>query len=206
MPQLFQTEVYGIQPVLQVLKQLEPELYKEITAKLKSTADPLRAHAAAGFPAKPMTSWTLYGRTVRGRKMPDTAGASFPRYQQSKAKAGVKIKVGGRRKVRDGKPVYPILAVIQSNAGGQIYDLAQNAQSKRGTQFVANLARDGKPSRVMWKRVKEKYPEVQDDIAAVLRSIQNRFSAEIAHTTYKSDAQSKRASKQARNALGRFGG
>ncbi len=205
MAQLFQSEVYGVQPVLRVLKQLEPELYKEIEQQLKTSAEPLRRYVADGFPAKPMTNWTLYGRTKRGRKMADEAGASFPRYQKSKVDKGLQVRVGGRRRNVGGQGVHPILRLIQKDAGAQIYDLAGDALSQRGEQFIKNVNRTGKPSRTMWKRATQKFPAVQDDIEKIIRSVEARFTAEVARQTHISDAQSKKASKQLRNSLGQFG-
>ena len=201
MPIRVGTQVYGVQPVLQVLRRLNPELHKQLTEELKSKAEPLRRFVAEGFPAKPMTNWTLYGRTARGRKMPNTAGATFPRYQIDKVRKGVQVRVGGRRRVNN---MYPILAIIQKDAAGQIYDLAAEQQSKAGAQFIANLSKGGTASRVMWKRVEQKYPEIEDDIAQTIKKITDMFTDEIAYATQKRDAQSTRARRRGRNALGRF--
>lgn len=201
MPIRVGTEVYGVQPVLQVLRRLDPELHKQLVEELKTKSEPVRSFVAQGYPSKPMTNWTLYGRTARGRKMPDTAGPTFPRYQIDKVRKGVQVRVGGRRRVNN---MYPILAFIQKDAAGQIYDLGAVAQSKAGTQFVANLDKGGKASRVMWKRVEQKYPEIENDIAQTIKKITDMFTDEIAYATQKRDAQSTRARRQGRSALGRF--
>lgn len=201
MPIRVGTQVYGVQPVLQVLRRLDPELHKQLTEELKSKTEPLRRFVAEGFPAKPMTNWTLYGRTARGRKMPNTAGPTFPRYQQDKVRKGVQVRVGGRRRVNN---MYPILAIIQKDAAGQIYDLAAEQQSKAGAQFIANLSKGGKASRVMWKRVEQKYPDIENDIDAAVKKITDLFTDEIAYATQKRDAQSSRARRRGRSALGRF--
>jgi hypothetical protein len=201
MPIRVGTNVYGVQPVLQVLRRLDPELHKLLVAELKTKSEPVRRFVAQGYPTKPMTNWTLYGRTARGRKMPDTAGPTFPRYQIDKVEKGVQVRVGGRRRVNN---MYPILSFIQKDAAGQIYDLGAVAQSKAGTQFVANLNKGGEASRVMWKRVEQKYPEIEDDIAQTIKKITDMFTDEIAYATQKRDAQSTRARRQGRSALGRF--
>lgn len=205
--QVTQSLVHGVAPVLQALKQLEPDLYKEITADLKSKADPLRAYVSAGFPDKPYPSnkgvinWTKYGRTTRGRKPSGSAGVSFPKYDGKKARKGVTVQVGGRKVRRTNS--YPIMRIKQSDAAGSIYDLAKNADKNR--QFVLNLAKSGDPSRVMWRRTKAGFPMVQKSVMASVNQIGKRFTAEIASETERRTAQSVRAMSQARTALGRFG-
>lgn len=206
--------VHGVAPVLQTLKQLQPDLYKEIEKQLKSDAEPLRAAVAAGFPSKPWQSskavnWTIYGRTTRGRKVnPDAAGASFPKYDARKVRSGVKVTVGGR-KVRKGinAGAYPILRIKQSDAAGSVFDLAsKNASgSKAGEQFVKNLKKTGAPSRVMWKKTKENFFIVEHSINKTINAIEKRFTADIAANTERRANQASVAARQARNALGQFG-
>lgn len=211
MAQLNQTLVHGIKPVLESLRQLEPETYKQIVDDLKDNTNDLRVAVMNDFPDKPWDSstgkinWEKYGRTQRGRRPKGAAGATFPRWQSAKVKRGVSIKVGGRKVRRTNS--YPILRIVQSDGAGQIYDLAKNQQGagSGGRQFVANLNAKGKPSRVMWKSAAKNYPLVERKVERILDDIGKRFTAQIALETNKRNAQSIRASKQARTALGRFG-
>ena len=207
MAQVTNNMVHGVAPVLQTLKQLEPELYKAIAADLKSKAKPMRDYVAAGFPNNPYPSasgvinWTRYGRTSRGRKASGGTGASFPKYDGKKARRGVTVQVGGRKVRRTNS--YPILRIKQSDAGGSIYDLAKNAN--KNDQFVKNLAKSGDPSRVMWRRTKASFPMVQNEIEKVIDGIGRKFTAQIASETDRRNKASVRALSQARTALGRFG-
>lgn len=210
--ELSQNLVHGIAPVLQALRQLEPETYKQIVKDLKNNTNDLRVAVQNDFPEKPWNSstgeinWAKYGRTTRGRKPKGAAGASFPKWEAKKVKRGVSIKVGGRKVRRTNS--YPILRIVQSDAAGQIYDLAKNQQGQGavGKQFVQNLNAVGKPSRVMWKSAAKNYPLVEHKVLKILDDVGKRFTAQIALETDKRNAQSVRASKQMRNALGRFGG
>lgn len=203
--------VHGIAPVLQALRQLERETYKIIEQDLKNATEPLRVAVANDFPDKPWKSstgvinWTKYGRTKRGRKLPDAAGASFPKWEGKKVKKGVQVKVGGRKVRRTNS--YPILRIAQTNAAGAIWDLAktQRGQGTVGQQFVRNVNTNGQPSRVMWKSVKKHLPLVEKKIDKIIDDIGKRFTVQIANDTNRRNAQSVRASKQVRNALGRFG-
>lgn len=201
--------VHGVAPVLQHLRQLEPDLYKSIVAQLKDDTNDLRVAVANQFPDKPWQSstgvinWTLYGRKKRGRKAKGEGGANFPRWEAGKVKRGVTVQVGGRKVRRTN--AYPILRVKQSDAAGSVFDLAKNGNSAAGMQFVNNLKSEGTPSRVMWKSVEKFYPLIETKVMKTVNSITDRFTAEIAAETARRNAQSIRASQQVRTALGRFG-
>ena len=211
MAQVKNNMVHGIAPVLQTLRQLEPDTYKMIVADLKNNTNDLRLAVANNFPDKPWQSstgkinWAIYGRTKRGRKMNDTAGADFPKWDSKKVKRGVTVQVGGRKVRRTNS--YPILRIKQSDAAGSIWDLAkkQRGSGDIGKQFVKNLNATGTPSRVMWKSTKKHYPLVERKVMKIIDDIGKRFTVQIAQQTEKRNAQSVRASKQMRNALGRFG-
>ena len=211
MAQVTNNMVHGVAPVLESLRQLERETYKIIVADLKNSTNDLRLAVANDFPDKPWKSstgninWVKYGRTSRGRKMNDTAGADFPRWNTSKVKRGVQVKVGGRKVRRTNS--YPILRIVQSDAAGSIWDLAktQRGDGNIGQQFVKNLNSAGSPSRVMWKSTKKYYPLVEHKVMKIVDEIGKRFTVQIAQETSKRNAQSIRASQQMRTALGRFG-
>lgn len=205
--------VHGVDSTIAYLRRFERDLYKEIRKELITAAKPTVRAVAAEFPSQPWDSsrgvkWTKYGRTERGRKPAGAAGASFPRYEVRKVRAGVKADTGSSRRRSDG--TYTILRIKQTNAAGSIYDLAKNQQTlqpDRGS-FVKNLnrAKRGQPnSRVMWPTVTKRLPELIMETEKILRKIEGMYSAEIASDTMRRQAQSVRASTQVRNALGQFG-
>jgi hypothetical protein len=198
--------VHGVRPVLETLRRIEPDLYKLLVQDLKGKAEPLRAKVAEGFPNDPWTSsnpvqWTLYGRTTNKRNK-SGSGAIFPRYNASKARRGVTVRVGGKKVRRTNS--YPIMRVVQSNAAAQIYDLARENKKSGRQSFVDNLNKSGEPSRVMWKRVRRFMPLVEADIDKAVKKITDRFSVQIAEETNRRNKSSIRASQQARNVLGQF--
>jgi hypothetical protein len=200
--------VVGVAPVLQVLKQIEPETYKQISKDIKGKVEPLRLKVAEGFPNNPWASskqinWVKYGRTTRGRKPKNAVGSSFPRYEGKKARKGVSVVVGGR-KVRTTNS-YPIIRIKQSDAGASIYDLAKDNRTAGKESFVKNLNSSGTPSRVMWKRVRANFPLVENSIKTIVIDLQKRFTVQIANETERRSQASSRAGSQVRNALGRFG-
>ena len=196
---------------MQYLRRFEKEAYKDIKKQLLTKAQPTVRAVRAEFPKDPWQSrrgvnWTKYGRTDRGRKQPSAAGASFPRYQVSRVRSGVKADDGSRRRRSDG--TYTILRIKQTYAAGAIYDLAKNTKTGGAESFIKNLnkGKRGKPkSRVMWNTVQKHIPQLTKDVENILRGLENRFSADIAADTAKRVAQSRRASSQSRNVLGQFG-
>jgi hypothetical protein len=203
--------VHGVQATVQYLRRFEREAYKDIKKQLITKADPTVRAVRAEFPKDPWQSrrgvqWTKYGRTDRGRKQPNAAGASFPRYQQSRVRSGVKADDGARRRRSDG--TYTILRIKQTYAAGAIYDLANKTQTAGAESFIKNLnkGKRGKPkSRVMWATVIKNVPKLTKDVEAIMRGLEDRFTAEIAADTQARLAQARRASSQSRNVLGQFG-
>lgn len=200
--------VEGIKPTLEVLRLLEPDLYKTVQKEIADTAQFLVVQVKNKFPTEPWDSakpinWTRYGRTKRGKKPNNDTGASFPRYVIADVRKGVKAKVGGRKNRTTG--TYPILTIQQTNAGGMIYDLATNSRTKGKEQFVKNLNNMGSPSRVMWPTVTKYKQNVHADVMKIVERVEKQFETQIELETKRRADASIRASKQTRNALGQFG-
>jgi len=205
--------VHGVQSTIAYLRRFEKDLYKSIRKELVQSAQPVVRAVAREFPKEPWDStggvnWTKYGRTERGRKPAGASGASFPRYQITKVRRGVKADTGSSRRRMDG--TYAILRIKQTDAAGSIYDLAKNQRTTvpdRGS-FVKQLngARRGTPnSRVMWPTVEKNLPTIIVQVEKILDKIENLYTAEIAADTMRRQAQSARASAQVRRATGQFG-
>lgn len=200
--------VYGVQPTLEVLRLLEPSMYKSVQTEIADTAQFLVVQVRNKFPTEPWDSakpinWTRYGRTRRGKKPDNDVGASFPRYKISDVRKGVKAKVGGRKNRTTG--TYPILTIQQTNAGGMIYDLAMNSRTRGKEQFIKNLRTSGSASRVMWPTVDKYKRNVHDEVMRIVRRVEKQFEHEIALETQRRANASIRAGQQTRNALGQFG-
>lgn len=205
--------VHGVQSTISYLRRFEKDLYKNIRKELVQSAQPVVRAVAREFPNQPWdagrgVNWTKYGRTERGRKPAGAAGASFPRYQITKVRRGVKADTGSSRRRSDG--TYAILRIKQTDAAGAIYDLAKNQQTMQPDRksFVKQLnrARRGKPnSRVMWPTVEKELPAIIVQVEKILDKIENLYTAEIAADTMRRQAQSARSSVQVRRATGQFG-
>lgn len=204
--------VHGIQSTIQYLQRFEREVFNDVKKDLIKQAQPLVQRVASEFPDKPFDTsgtnhWVKYGRTERGRKSADSAGPSFPRWQATKVRRGVKADTGARRRRSDG--TYTILRIKQTDAAASIFDLAKNTNvSGFGENFVKllNTKMRGKPqSRVMYPTVEKNLTMVIGQVERILAKIEKRYSAEIASDTMMREAASARAKLRTRNVLGQFG-
>lgn len=209
------TQIYGVKGVLQELRYLDRTLYGEIVKQIKQplkvkVADPVGQE----FPASPpLSRWVASKGTVNDtlKQGKRSKGSSrFPYYDPKRARTGVKVVVGGRKKtdVLTGRVTYPIARIRQGDGAGAVFDMAGTKNS--GAQFVKNLDGKGfeKPSRVMWDGVQKRYPLIESEIRAILdfaeAAVSDRLAASGGFSQYQ--AASERASQQTRNAAtGRFG-
>lgn len=200
--------VEGIKPVLETLRMVEPEMYKRIQKEIAGTAEFIVQDVRSKFPVQPWKSskpinWMLYGRTKAGKRPEGQSGAEFPRYKIEDVRKGVKAKVGGRKNRKTG--TYPILTIQQKNAGGMIYDLANETRTTGKEQFVKNLQSMGSPSRVMYPTVeKHNKSKVVVEVEKIVERVEKQFEHQIAMEARRRANASINASKQTRNALGQF--
>jgi len=132
--------VQGVQQVLDALRKVDKELFKESVDMIRSPLQAAEMIARSRYPAdrQPMQGWSH-----RPPKKPVPPKA-FPHYSQKRAQQGIKVVVAKRT----GKSArsYKVGALLQTNAGGVIFDMARNSENN----FASNLMRLGTPSRIMW--------------------------------------------------------
>lgn len=202
--------VFGVKSTLEYLRRFEPDAYKSVTRQMTATAKPLVKQTASLFPANPglvrsngVRQWNLYGHDHKRKQKSDKgeSGYTFPRYDITQVRRGVKSKVGGRKNRTTNS--YPILRIIQDNGAGQIFDLADEGHNSAGRAFVKALP--GKRSRVMWRSIRRGMPLIQRDIMQALKEEEKRYSDKIAIDMDKRAKLSASSARQVRDALGRFG-
>jgi hypothetical protein len=192
-------QIEGVKGVLQELYYMDRRLHKEITGRLKNAAQPIAKEIAAeGFPDLPLSRW---GASAAGQR---TAGG-FPKYNGASARAGVKVRTGGRRNRMTG--VSPILKIVQTDAAGSVYDIAGRKQTGKHPSFIPNLkAQHGNASRSMWPAVLSRMGSIEGEIQAAINDATQAVSASIAGGSIsRTSAASSRASSRGRTSFGRFG-
>jgi hypothetical protein len=139
-------EVRGVRQSLSTLRKIDPKLRSAAVRTLKAGGQPMVQVARLQYPVTP----PLSGMANSGRLQ----------YQPGRVRQQVQITVGGRSP--KGMNRFPVITLIQKNAGGAIYSMAgmannnhSRAQNSGQAQFSQKLEdRFGKPQRGMWKQVK----------------------------------------------------
>lgn len=160
-------ELVGVKELLAELKNLDPLLRKETVKEIKAPAKVIVATAKSLVPTgRPARRWVGGTRT----------DGKFPRWDSGKAKAGIKLKFGGRiaRQSRE----WPLVSIIQSDPGGAVYDMAGKSGgngTRQSQVFLANLRMHGKPSRTVWPAVERHNPDVTAAITAAVRNAEKEL-------------------------------
>lgn len=149
---------------LRDLRRYEPEMYKQITNRLKVAAQPLADKVGAAFPAQPLENWHKTG----GRKGP----SRMPPYSGSAVKRGTKPIVDPGRIRQTMKPSSKgILRIEQRNAGGAVYD-AMGSKTPR-EQMVVNVDKHLQTKSQAGKtRSRVLYPVTKRNMAMIEREVQ----------------------------------
>lgn len=173
------SQIRGLEETLRVLKQIDPELYKESRKRIKNDAKPMIQSAKDKLPDVPMSGWGVSRarmQDIKGRKTLRTA-SGFPVYNPASAKRGVTLSIRNkRRKGYGGRSL--LVAMVQNDAGGMIFDYAR--QSSNNNLFVKGLdRRNPKPSRYMWKAAEENMGSVNASLRASIRDVEKTINRRL---------------------------
>lgn len=135
--------VEGIEKTLKALKKFDKELFNASIDAIRSPLEAAEMVARSKYPPDKF----MYGWRNKPAKKPIPPNA-FPPYSQRRAMDGVKSVVNKRTGKR--ARTYKIAALVQTNPGGMIFDMARNSPNN----FSSNLMRMGTPSRIMWPSMK----------------------------------------------------
>jgi hypothetical protein len=170
--------ITGVKETRAALRQYEPEMLKQLDAKIRQEIKPVIETAKGLVPEQPpMSGW----RTVAATNGKTRGGAGFPAWDASEIRKGIKQKAGKSRK--RGRAKSSLLTVRNESASGSIYEVAGRKSSGKGTgaQMISNLNnRGGTASRLIYKAldtvgkdkiaqaVKDAYDQVKKELQAAL--------------------------------------
>ena len=161
------TDIKGAREAVRLLKQTQPEAFKEFRRQAQSAIQPIVLEArrlieAADSPAAGLAPLSGFRRAWRpgGRQI-------FP-WNQTKALSGVKIQI------RPSKESF--LTVTQRQAGPAIADIAGRGKSNN---LGRNLDRYGKASRFMWPAAENKQPEIQKNLKEIMDFVSKKTSTKL---------------------------
>ncbi len=162
-------EAEGVADAIRTLGRVDKELKKELVNSIKKAADPLVNEAKSLVPnAKPLTNW--YG--WKGG------------YTPAKVKRGIKVSQRNTaQRTRSGQQQEKIklLALVQTNAAGAIYDMAGKANgagrgsenAARGRAMIEKLNKSGTASRTLWPAAEKRLGDVQDAVKDAIKDMED---------------------------------
>lgn len=154
-----------VRQVLTALKGYDKRLQQQTLKTIRRSARTIVRAAQANTPTDPpMSGW----RTVPATNGVTRGGRGWPAWVE--VRRGVNYRIGRRTRIRATNQIrWDLVRIVQRNAAGQIYEFADQSDTVRGQQFVANLNRGRRPSRAVWPAVDQHLPQVESDMMDAVR-------------------------------------
>jgi len=155
--------MYGANATLKALRDLDPAAAKAITTALRKTAEPIKKRGQDLVPEIPLTNWYNYG-WQNGRL--DWWSAAVRR--------GISVQVKGAR--ARGKVVSSLVAVINRNAAGAVYELAGKVNSGNRLDKGLQASGQGPASRLIWRAFDEQggAGKATAEIEAIMKDVERQ--------------------------------
>ncbi len=151
------------------LRKIDPQLRKDFNKRARDIAKPIVIAAKRNYTQVPLSGMS--------RRWSQNGRLKFP-FTVPEARKGVRIKIDTSRRLNRG-PARPvgIVSVKQINPAAVIFDMAGKATDN---QLARNLAaRWGPPSRVMWPAAEQELPQVEREMAALVRDTERTIEAAL---------------------------
>ena len=159
--------VFGVKEALKELRDIDPDLRKQINAKAKDIVKPAVDGIKNAYPQKYLSgmqrNWTQRSRP------------KFP-YDQAAARKGVVLKID------TGKKSQSVIRIDQRDPAAAIIDMAgkKGGRNAQGGRFVDALtAIYGQPSRVMWPTYLANGNEVQQRMFNVVEDLMEMVNKKV---------------------------
>ena len=159
--------VFGVKEALKELRELDPELRKEINKRAKDVVKPATDAMKAQYPAR-LLSGMARNWQQRGRQL-------LP-YDQAAARRGVTVKVNTSKKSTS------VISIVQKNPAAAIIDMAgkRGGSNAQGSRFIDALtALFGAPSRVMWPTYDKNNDNVNENMRQVVEDVMTAVGKRI---------------------------
>jgi len=149
----FSVEIYGLQSTKKLMRELEPELLKEMNREIRDLLKPIAARAQSLIPSSPPLS--AWGRSVsrpgsRPSYSPYSRRWDYSRleWNSSEAKSGIVIRQGGGR--ARGRASRAAWQIRSNNPAAAAFELM--GRGKSNVRMVRNLgARFPSTGRVLYR-------------------------------------------------------
>ena len=176
-----QIAIHGYDAFVSQMKRFTPELLKEMNREINYVLRPIADKAKGFVPDQPLSGWNYGGN---GMRYPGTSpearskgGSGLPYWNDSLARAGIRVKKGGRReKGSFTKDSWSILN--DSWAGAALEFIGVAAPGNSFTNAVKRI--HGKPGRLIWKAWDQVNGEnkVRSAVVLIINDYQRAFMDE----------------------------
>lgn len=160
--------IYGANATLRALRDLDPEAAKAITKALRKTAEPIKKRGQSLVPEIPLTNWYNYG-WQNGRLD----------WWSAAVKRGIAVQVSPPRS--RGRVVSSLVAVINRNAAGAVFELAGKVNAGNRLDKGLQRSNHGAASRLIWKAFDDLKTEstAVKEVEQIMRDVERQAQAAI---------------------------
>ena len=133
-------EVRGLKGALRALKNLEPDVEKNLNKEVRAFAAPV-VRKAQGFvenSAGGLTNWTVAGSAKKFKESQPAVRKGFPKFNASTVRRGIRFST--RPTQRNSRGFVSIYRIVNSNAAGAIYETAGRKNANHGKSARPNFA------------------------------------------------------------------
>lgn len=143
----FGIAIFGLNDVKRALRDVAPDLRKEMDKEIRSLVKPVADRAKSNVPSMPVSRWNDIPAA------PGSRASRSPykrweydrlRWDASEVRRGISVRQGGRR--RRGQAVSAAWRIQNRSAAGAVYEVA--GRKSQGEVFNRNLP--GQPGRLIW--------------------------------------------------------
>jgi hypothetical protein len=163
-----EVEFYGLRTLTAALRQVEPELYKELFRTTKRPMQDVMNRARRMVPTAEVPSgWKRRSKGPRGWGDPSQRG-----WDNNKVRGGIRIYSSQRTATG----VVNLHKLVNASPAGSIYEKASNADTPQGQSFVRKMNRLP-TSRLIWRAWDESGGDsvLRPAISESIREIEAKF-------------------------------
>lgn len=180
-------EVRGFKETLKALKNLQPDIEKNLNKEVRAFVVPVVRHAQ-GFvdrSAGGLTNWTVVGSAKKFASSEPAIRKGFPKFNASTVKRGIRFSTKPTSRNRNG--FISIYRIVNSNPAGAIYEtagrkLSNNSNSARpnfSKQLGGMTGADKMRGRLIYKAWNEDKGRAQTNVAKAINTTLLKFARTV---------------------------
>ena len=177
-------DLYGWTATKRLMREVEPELLKELDREIKAILTPIRDRARSLVPASPpLSNWNRSVNRPGSRPSYSPWGRRWDygrlEWNASEAKSQIVVRAGGQRK--RGEVTRAIYQLRSNNAAAAVFEIM--GRGKSNTSMVRNVRRShggSSPGRILYRAWESHRSEkTVDRVRATIKSFEAEFQRRL---------------------------